>query len=122
MQPRPSSIMLSFKSSLKLPVGIPVWIEPFSLDIINRDVPGNNTWAKAYLPETDVKGSAIIGIKNQHTDLNLEQWLHYINNAIFAANTPLSVKGTIDSFIGKLKAHISIDKDIEQKSMQRKMR
>ncbi|KAJ5217911.1 uncharacterized protein N7498_000010 [Penicillium cinerascens] len=114
MQPRPSSIMLSFRSSLKLPIGIPVRIEPFSLDLINRDVPGNNTWAKAYLPQTDVKSSAIIGIKDQHTNLDLKQWLHYINNAIFAANVPLSVKGTIESFFGKLKTHIVIDKDIEQ--------
>jgi hypothetical protein len=120
MQPRPSSVMLSFNSSLKLPIGVPVRIKPFSLDLINRDVPGNNTWAKAYLPQTDVKGSALIGIKDQHTDLNLNQWLHYLNNAISAANAPLSVKGSINSFIGKLKAHIVIDKDIEQKSKERK--
>jgi hypothetical protein len=120
MQPRPSSVMLSFQSSLKLPIGVPVRIEPFPLDLINRDEPGNNTWAKAYLPQTDVKGSAMMGINNQRTDLNIKQWLHYINNAISAASAPLSVKGSIDCFIGKLKAHIMIDKDIKQKSRERK--
>lgn len=120
MQPRPSSIRLSLKSTLKLPIAIPVTIEPFSLRIFNRDMPGNNTWAKVSLPQTDVKGSAAIGINDQLTELNIRPWVYYLHGAISEANTVLSVKGAIHSFIGKLKAPIVIDKDIKQNGMHKR--
>jgi hypothetical protein len=114
--------MLSLRSSLELPIAVPVRIEPFSLNLFYRDMPGNNTWAKVFLPQTNIKGSATIGVNDQLTDLSIEQWMHYIHNAIFMANTPLSVKGEINSFIGKLKAPVVIDKDIKQTSMYQRPR
>ena len=77
-------------------------------------------WAKVHLPQINVKSSATIGIDNQLTELNIQQWNYYVQKAIFVENAPLSVKGPINSSIGKLKAPIVIDKDIKQKGMDKK--
>lgn len=116
MQPRPSSMVLSLKSAIKVPISIPVQIQSFTLDLFNRGMPGNNTWAKAYVPPTTVKGSAIIEINKQLTPLNVNQWTSFVHSAVFMAHTPLSVYGNADSFMGKLKSHVVMDKDVQQSS------
>ncbi|KAJ5116795.1 hypothetical protein N7456_001143 [Penicillium angulare] len=116
MQPRPNSIQLSMKASLKLPTSIPVQTNPFSLSLFNRALPGNSTWATVYLPNTDIKKTATIEV-HQRTELNPEQWMYYVHQAIFLAHAPLSVKGSIHASIGKLKAAVTLDKDIEQNTM-----
>lgn len=117
MQPRPDSIMLSLQSALKLPIGVPVRIEPITLELFNRRNPGNNTWAKAYLPSAIIHGNTTMGVTNQLTPLNTAQWADYVNSVVFMEHAPLSVRGGTDSFLGKLKSHVVMDKDIKQNSM-----
>jgi hypothetical protein len=107
------------QSALKLPIGLPVRIDPITLDLYNRDQPGNSTFAKLYLPGTTIKGNTTMGVTNQFTPLNVDQWTKYVHNVVFMAHGPLSLKGTTTSYLGKLKSRVTMDKTIKQNSKHR---
>ncbi|RHZ62932.1 hypothetical protein CDV55_107267 [Aspergillus turcosus] len=117
MQPRPDSVILTMESALKLPIGLPVRIDPITLDLFNRDQPGNSTFAKLYLNGTTIKGNTTLGVTNQFTPLNVDQWTKYVNNVVFMAHAPLSLKGTTTSYLGKLKSRVTMDKTIKQNTL-----
>ncbi|PLN84722.1 hypothetical protein BDW42DRAFT_199218 [Aspergillus taichungensis] len=119
MQPRPDSVMLSLQSALKLPIGVPVRIEPITLELFNRRNPGNNTWAKAYLPSAIVHGNTTMGVTNQLTPLDAKQWMDYVHSVVFEKHAPLSVRGGTNSFLGKLKSYVVMNKDIEQNTLDK---
>lgn len=117
MQPRPDSIMLSLKTALKLPIGVPVRIEPIAISLFNRKEKGNGTWAKVYLDGATIDGNTTLGIDNQFTPLNVEQWKEYVHSVVFEKNAPLSLNGKTTAYLGKLKNHVTMDKNVKQNSM-----
>ncbi|RHZ45668.1 DUF3712 domain-containing protein [Aspergillus thermomutatus] len=117
MQPRPDSVILTMQSALKLPIGLPVRIDPITLDLFNRDEPGNSTWAKLYLNGTTISGNTTLGVTNQFTPLNADEWAKYVHNVVFEEHAPLSLKGTTMSYLGKLKSRVTMDKTIKQNTL-----
>ncbi|KAF7172113.1 hypothetical protein CNMCM5623_004378 [Aspergillus felis] len=117
MQPRPDSVILTMQSALKLPIGLPVRIDPITLDLFNRDEPGNGTWAKLYLNGTTISGNTTLGVTNQFTPLNADQWAKYVRSVVFEEHAPLSLKGTTMSYLGKLKSRVTMDKTIKQNTL-----
>ncbi|PYH95895.1 hypothetical protein BO71DRAFT_439950 [Aspergillus ellipticus CBS 707.79] len=112
LQPRPDSIVLGITSALKLPLNIPVRIEPMTLSLFNRHLPENNTWGKLYMDGYNIKGNTTLSVPDRYTPLNVQQWTDYVHGFIFKKHGPLSVKGTTTAWIGKLKARVKLDKDI----------
>jgi hypothetical protein len=104
------------QSALKLPIGLPVRIDPITLDLFNREEPGNSTWTKLYLNGTTISGNTTLGVTNQFSPLNTEQWAKYVHNVVFEEHAPLSLKGTTMSYLGKLKSRVTMDKTIKQNS------
>ncbi|KAE8147820.1 hypothetical protein BDV25DRAFT_142385 [Aspergillus avenaceus] len=117
MQPRPDSIMLSLKSALKLPIGMPVRIDPMAVSLFNRKEDGNGTWAIAYLPGKTVMGNTTLGTDDQFTPLDVEQWTKYVESVVFEKHAPLSVRAKTTAFLGKLVNHVTLDKDIQQNTL-----
>ncbi|PIG79322.1 hypothetical protein AARAC_004232 [Aspergillus arachidicola] len=118
MQPRPDSIMLSLKTALKLPIGVPVRIDPIAISLFNRKETGNGTWAKVYLDGATIDGNTTLAVSNQFTPLNVEQWKEYVHSVVFEKNAPLSLHGKTTAYLGKLKNHVTMDKDVKQNSPQ----
>ncbi|GIJ88016.1 hypothetical protein Asppvi_006932 [Aspergillus pseudoviridinutans] len=117
MQPRPDSVILTMQSALKLPIGLPVRIDPITLDLFNRDEPGNGTWTKLYLNGTTISGNTTLGVTNQFSPLNTDQWAKYVHSVVFEEHAPLSLKGTTMSYLGKLKSRVTMDKTIKQNTL-----
>lgn len=113
MEPRPDSVLMSIKSSIKLPIALPVRINPLTLDLLVRDLPGNNTYAKVYIPESTIKTKATLGEDKQPTPLNVPVWSHYVNQVMFQKKVPLSVHGRTLQHLGELHSMITMDKDIQ---------
>jgi hypothetical protein len=116
MQPRPDSVILTMQSALKLPIGLPVRIDPITLDLFNRGESGNSTFAKLYLNGTTISGNTTLGVTSQFTPLNVDQWTKYVRGVVFEEHAPLSLKGTTMSYLGKLKSRVTMDKTIKQNS------
>lgn len=87
-----------------------------ALSLFNRDQPTNNTFAKIYLPETTILGNTTLGVENQLTPLDPEQWYNYVWNVVHLRHPPLSVKSKTTAYLGKLVNHVTLDKDIPQTS------
>ncbi|KAH1305382.1 hypothetical protein KXX17_000996 [Aspergillus fumigatus] len=117
MQPRPDSVILTMQSALKLPIGLPVRIDPIILDLFNRGESGNSTFAKLYLNGTTISGNTTLGVTSQFTPLNVDQWTKYVRGVVFEEHAPLSLKGTTMSYLGKLKSRVTMDKTIKQNTL-----
>lgn len=117
MQPRPDSVILTMQSALKLPIGLPVRIDPITLDLFNRGESGNSTFAKLYLNGTTISGNTTLGVTSQFTPLNVDQWTKYVRGVVFEEHAPLSLKGTTMSYLGKLKSRVTMDKTIKQNTL-----
>ncbi|KAI2898861.1 hypothetical protein CBS76997_818 [Aspergillus niger] len=117
LQPRPNSIMLSINSALKLPISFPVRMDNLTLSLFNRFLPENNTWAKLYMDGATISGNTTLSVDDQFTPLDVYQWRQYVRSVVFEAHAPLSVKAPVTAYIGKLKSHITLNKDIKQNTL-----
>ncbi|EAW09902.1 DUF3712 domain-containing protein [Aspergillus clavatus NRRL 1] len=117
MEPRPDSVILTMKSALKLPIGVPVRIDPITLDLFNPDHPGNTTWAKIYINGTVIQGNTTLGVTNQFTPLNADEWAHYVDNVVNMEHAPLCLRGSTMSYLGQLKSPVTMDKTIKQNTL-----
>ncbi|KAJ5692736.1 hypothetical protein N7462_002159 [Penicillium macrosclerotiorum] len=118
MQPRPDSIKLTLQSALDLKVLLHVRIEPITLDLFVRDTGANNPWATIDLPGMMIVGNTTLGVSDQHTPLiNETIWTNYVHDVVFKNESALSVKGSTNSYLGVLKSHVTMDKDIKSQTL-----
>lgn len=104
---------MSIKSAIKLPIGVPVRIEPLTLDLIVRDMPGNNTYAKVYIPKSKISGNTTVGEDDHPTPLNVPVWKEYVNRVMFDDHVMLSLHGKTEQHLGELHSIITMDKDVK---------
>ena len=113
MKPQADSVVLGLASAIKLPVTLAVGINPFSLDLMVRDYPAENTtYAKAYIPRSTIQGNTTLIETPRRTPLNLPVWDEYVHRVVFDKTVPLSVKGTTVSHLGKLHSKVTLNKDV----------
>lgn len=116
LDPRPDSMLLTLEAALDLGVVFPVRIEPLTLSIYNHEATGNDTIFKTTIGASRIDGNTSLGVTDVRTPLNVPQWTEYVHKVVFNKNEPLPVKGKTTSYIGILKAHVNVDKDIHQNS------
>ncbi|KAF7715338.1 Uncharacterized protein PECH_007249 [Penicillium ucsense] len=113
MQPRPDSILLTLESALDLKLALPVRIDPITLDLFNRDTGVDNSFANITIEGKTIKGNTTLGVQHQFTPLmNVSSWTSYVHNVVFQKETALSVHGSTNSYLGKIKSRVTMDKDI----------
>ncbi|KAE8138898.1 hypothetical protein BDV38DRAFT_291643 [Aspergillus pseudotamarii] len=117
MQPRPESVLLSIQTALKLTVDVPVRLDPNVLHLFNNDQPGNSTYLKVYNDAIVIHGNTSIGVQNQPSPINPDPWKHYVRSVVFEPHAPLSAFGTTNIYLGKLKSHITMKKDLPQNTL-----
>lgn len=115
MNPRPHAVDLTINSTLRLPVDIPVRIDPLKLNLGYVQGSSNGPFAQVHIPGTTVGGTASLGVQNQTTQLNDQQWLEYVRAIIFEDSVGLSVITRVNAFLGNLKANVAFNKGIVQK-------
>ncbi|OOQ84520.1 hypothetical protein PEBR_29860 [Penicillium brasilianum] len=113
MQPRPDSIQLTLQSALDLKIALPVRIEPIVLNLFNRDTGSDNPWANITIDGKTIKGNTTLGVTNQYTPFSNETiWTNYVHDVVFKKESTLSLRGSTNSYLGKLKSHVTMDKDV----------
>ncbi|KAL4895635.1 hypothetical protein BDV59DRAFT_211275 [Aspergillus ambiguus] len=117
MQPKPDSVVLTIQTALNLPISLPVRLDSNTLNLFNRDQPGNSTYVKVYSDGQVIHGNTSVGVQNQFTPLNLDPWTYYLRSVMFSPHAPLSAYGETNVHLGKLKSHIKIDKDLPQNTL-----
>ncbi|PLB53419.1 hypothetical protein P170DRAFT_445175 [Aspergillus steynii IBT 23096] len=118
MQPRPESVQMTIVSALKLPLGVPVRIDPMTLDLFNRASPSDNgTWGQMHLKDYVISGNTTLGVDKQFTPLNVTEWTQYVHNTVFMKHAPLSARGKTTAYLGQIKNHVTMNKDIPQTTL-----
>ncbi|KAJ5377164.1 uncharacterized protein N7496_004573 [Penicillium cataractarum] len=113
MQPRPDSIQLTLQSALDLKIALPVRIEPIVLNLFNRDTGSDNPWANITIDGKTIKGNTTLGVTDTHTPFANETiWTNYVHDVVFKKESTLSLRGSTNSYLGKLKSHVTMDKDV----------
>ncbi|KAL4997904.1 hypothetical protein BDV10DRAFT_79506 [Aspergillus recurvatus] len=119
LEPRPDSILLTLEAALDLPIALPVRIEPFDMHVYDQDIEGNNTIFMTRLDGTIIHGNTTLGVKNVHTPVNRSLWTDYVHKVVFEPHAPLPVKGETNAYLGKLKNHVKLDKNIHQNTLNK---
>ena len=114
LDPTPDTVSFSIDTSLKIPAGLSVRIDPFSLSLFNRE-------AKPMVPVLDLsvdsyklKGTTNISIITNNTAvLDRAQFIQTLTKAVYSKRFTLSAKGSTTGHLGALKAGVTLDKDVE---------
>ncbi|KAL3450043.1 hypothetical protein BJX65DRAFT_316235 [Aspergillus insuetus] len=117
IQPRPDSVMLTLEAALDLPIELPVRIEPLVLEVYNKWTDGNNTIFSSRIDGTTIDGNTTLGVQNKFTPLNVPLWTDYVYQVVTEPNAPLPVRGSTNAYLGILKSHVTVDKDIHQHTL-----
>ncbi|KAL2870926.1 DUF3712 domain-containing protein [Aspergillus lucknowensis] len=117
MEPRPDSVVLTLQAALDLPIILPVRIDPFNLEVYDKDREGNNTIFSARLPGQTLKGNTTMGIEDRYTPVNVPLWTDYVYEVVVQKNAPLPVRGATTAYLGKLESHVTVQKDIQQNTL-----
>lgn len=112
--PNAKNILLSLTASIKLPTPLHVRIDPVPLNLyIKNGSEDSVPYTSFVLPENKLVGNTTLQFEDQQAQILDEKvFAQFVQNAIFSENFVLSVTGQTDVFVGKLKAHIHLTKDI----------
>lgn len=114
MDPTPDTITFGIDTALNIPIKTPIKTEPFTLGLFNRETKPITPWLHASFPEYTIKGFKKMVQTNKDDDiLNEEEIIRTLSNAIHSKKFTLSCKGRIMAHLSALKAHLTLEKDIE---------
>lgn len=120
MQPRPDSVQLTLQSSLDLHVLLSPYIEPITLELFVDKTGPKYPWAYVTIPGLVVHGITTLGIKDVHTPLvNASVWTEYVRQVVFQKEAALGLKGATNSYLGELKSHVVMQKNVVSPSKSR---
>ncbi|KAL3460306.1 hypothetical protein BJX64DRAFT_263633 [Aspergillus heterothallicus] len=117
IQPRPDSVILTLEAALDLPIELPVRIEPLVLEVYNKEKDGNNTIFSSRIDGKVIDGNTTLGVQNRFTPLNVPLWTDYVHQVVVEPNAPLPVRGSTNAYLGVLKSHVTVDKNIHQHTL-----
>lgn len=120
MKPRPDSVQLTLQSSLDLHILLPVRIEPITLELYVGETGPEYPWADVTIPGLKVHGITTLGVENVPTPLiNTTVWTDYVREVVFQKEAALGIKGATNSYLGVLKAHVNMQKNVVSPSKSR---
>ncbi|KAL5334492.1 hypothetical protein BJX70DRAFT_17187 [Aspergillus crustosus] len=116
-EPRADSVILTLEAALDLPIALPVRMEPLTLEVFSHDAEGNDTIFSGRIDGAILDGNTTLGFQDRYTPLNVPLWIEYVKQVVFEKNAPLPVRGSTTAYLGILKNHVSISKDIHQNTL-----
>lgn len=106
-------------ANLKVPANLAVRLDPLTLDLYNPDAMTFIPYMQVTLPGYHLKGATTLSIMNQTASIeNSDQFEGFLASAVYAENFTIAAKGSTTACLGKLKAHLTLDKKIELAGMK----
>jgi hypothetical protein len=116
LQPSPDMITFKLNSTITVPKPFTVVLDPLNMSLFIRDSEEHQPYAYLLLPKVKLHGNATIDLPPQRTRLvNQTQWLTFLNASVYSEELTLAAKGKTTGHFGKLKASLTLDKDIRIK-------
>ncbi|KFY28060.1 hypothetical protein V493_03118 [Pseudogymnoascus sp. VKM F-4281 (FW-2241)] len=113
--PTPNSTEISLQASIKLPTPLSVHINPVPLSLFVNDGTKNIVpYTNVVLPENDLRGNTTLAFTNQPAEiLDRVIFKGFVHSVVFSDAFTLSVSGSTNAYVGKLKARVHLQKDIQ---------
>jgi hypothetical protein len=113
VQPKPDSVIMTLQANVDLKLALPVRIEPVTLYLFERDYGHDHPYAAVDIPGSTIKGNYTLGVSDQFTPIQNETvWEKFVQQVLFQEKTALSMYGKMTAYLGVLKSHVTMDKDI----------
>ncbi|KKK26950.1 hypothetical protein ARAM_004353 [Aspergillus rambellii] len=114
MNPKPDAVTLTLNTSLAIPLGLRVGIDPLNINLFNRDSNPRITYLTVPLPEYSLKGTTnLVATSNNTPVLDEDEFVRALAMAVYSKKITLSADGEPTVHLGALKAHLRLDKDVE---------
>lgn len=115
-EPRPDSVIMTLQSKVDLHLLLAARIEPLEFHLFNRK-PGFGSdypYANVPIPGATIKGNYSLGVNDVYTPiLNMTSWDEFVREIVFQKETTLSLKGVTNAYLGILKSHVHLNKDVK---------
>lgn len=115
LQPNPDSVVLTLLSKVDLKLALPARIEPLEFHLFIREDEFGPDYPYADLPIAGqtIKGNYTLGVTDNFTPiLNQTSWREFVREIVFQKETTLSLKGVTNAYLGVLKSHVTLNKDV----------
>jgi hypothetical protein len=113
VQPKNDSVILTLKANVDLKLAIPVRIEPVTLNLFEREYGHDHPYAAVDISGQTIKGNHTLGVSDQFTPIqNMTVWEKFVKQVLFQEKTSLAMYGKLTAYLGVLKSHVTMDKDI----------
>lgn len=114
MRPTPNSVEYSLSASLSVPAGVAVDLRPMTLSLYTKEIGHKEPYIQVDLPSYHLKGKTTLTITDQTaTILDKGQFTEFLESAVNAEHFKISAYGTTAAYLGKLKANIKLNKDVD---------
>lgn len=115
MSPTLNSTVLSLTASLKIPPPFKVRLEPLTLQLYRPETkPDIIPYVNFALAEQWVKGNTTISVVNQTVEIaDKKEFIEFLRGAVLNEKFVLAARGETTAHLGKLKAKVKLDKEIE---------
>ncbi|KAJ5682073.1 uncharacterized protein N7477_002013 [Penicillium maclennaniae] len=115
LQPNPDSVVLTLQSKVDLKLALAARIDPLEFHLfIRKDGFGPDyPYANLPIPGQTIKGNYTLGVTDSFTPiLNQTSWREFVREIVFQKETTLSLKGVTNAYLGVLKSHVTLNKDV----------
>ncbi|RDW66470.1 hypothetical protein BP6252_10105 [Coleophoma cylindrospora] len=118
LNPHPNSVQMSINSSIKIAKGFSARLNPMNLSLTR---PGSTiAYTQVSLPELHIKGNTTISVQNQTTPvMNMTAWVEFLQSAVYSDQFALAVRGQTNAYLGKIRAHVSLNKNVELRGLNK---
>lgn len=104
---------MTLVTKVDLKLAIPARIENLTLALFDRTYGVKDAYATITIPGQTIKGNHSMGVTNQHTPLqNMTSWEGFVHEVVFQEKASLAVAGQTNAYLGVLKSHVHLNKDI----------
>jgi hypothetical protein len=113
VQPKADSVILTLQANVDLKLALPVRIEPVTLYLFEREYGHDNPYAAVDIGAQTIKGNYTLGVSDQFTPIrNQTVWEKFVKQVVFQEETSLAMYGKMTAYLGVLKSHVTMDKDV----------
>jgi hypothetical protein len=115
LDPKPDSVIVTLKSKVDLKLALPARIEPLTFHLfIRKDGYGPDyPYVNLPIPGQTIKGNYTLGVSENFTPLlNQTSWVEFVREIVFQKETTLSLNGVTNAYLGVLKSHVTLNKDV----------
>lgn len=118
LDPKPDRVSFSLHTSLSIPAGIKVHIDPINLTLFIRDEPPIEPYLRIPLHGQDLAGTTDITVTRNDTKiLDKPDFIQVLTHAVYQKSIIMSAKGSTMGHLGALDAPLTLNKDIELAGM-----